>query len=541
MACSMSAFMSPDSCDWVSKGYVAQSARFRNAFTEQKKETGETIPITVLRKEDFSSWFKKQTEPVQEFLKFSGMGKFKSGKHVSIPSEGSSGKLRVVLCLPDRSLHLSLSPLVAYGGRAGKGPTSFRLENAEGEPDVPHKEQLLLSWALGTYSFSRFKGGYEKKGKEAEDEGEEEGAAKGVLCVPPGTDTEAVCSMASAIFLIRDLINTPCEFMGPQHIEKVVRELAGLFPEASVQSVVGDELLEKGYGQIHSVGRAAAPERAPRLVDLRWSPGGKGKERLPRLTLVGKGVAFDTGGLSMKSNEGMLLMKKDMGGAAHVLGLAKMIMTAGLPVNLRVLVPTVENNVAGNAYRPSDVITAKNGKTTEVGNTDAEGRLILADALVEAELENPDLLIDFATLTGAARTALGPELPAFFCNDDETADACLQSCREAHDDVWRLPLWPSYRDGLKSDVADMKNVAGKAGGGAIVAALYLQNFLADRGASTGASWDKDGGYRRTQGETPWMHFDLMAWNPDGKPGKQKGGEAQALRGLFKMLQKKFTQ
>ncbi len=299
--------------------------------------------------------------------------------------------------------------------------------------------------------------------------------------------------------------------MGPSHLADAAMVMAEQHG-ADVRLVVGDDLLEEGFPAIHAVGRAAA--NAPRLIDITWGKPGK-----PKLTLVGKGVCFDTGGLDLKSASNMKLMKKDMGGGALVLGLAHALMDADLPVRLRVLVPAVENSVAGNAYRPLDVINTRKGKTVEVGNTDAEGRIIMCDALALAEEDRPDLIIDAATLTGAARVALGTKLPALFSTDDEAAEALLAAGREVGDELWRLPLHKPYRKYLDSRVADINNIASTGYGGAISAALYLREFV---------------GKKRS-----WIHIDTMGYNTSSEPGRPSGGEAFALRALYAMLNKRY--
>ena len=300
--------------------------------------------------------------------------------------------------------------------------------------------------------------------------------------------------------------------MGPERLEAAVREL-GKRHGAQVSSIVGDDLLAQNYPTVHAVGRAAAV--APRLIDLVW-----GDEDRPRLTLVGKGVCFDSGGLDLKPPAGMRLMKKDMGGAANMLGLAHMVMAAGLPVRLRLMIPAVENSVSGNAMRPMDVIRTRKGLTVEIGNTDAEGRLILCDALAEASGESPDLILDCATLTGAARTALGADLPALFCNDDAAAAALLESCEAEQDPAWRMPLFQPYRKLLSSDVADMNNVSDGPMAGAITAALFLERFV--------------------EPGVAWAHVDMMAWNRENRPGRPRGGEAQFIRGAMAMLRRRYA-
>jgi len=302
---------------------------------------------------------------------------------------------------------------------------------------------------------------------------------------------------------VRDLINTPAGDLGPAELATAARKLAKAHG-GRLSVIAGDALLKRNYPAIHAVGRASA--KAPRLIDLRWG------RRGPKVTLVGKGVCFDSGGLDLKSAAGMKLMKKDMGGAAHVLGLASMVMAAGLPLRLRVLVPAVENSVSGDAFRPLDVLETRKGLTVEVGNTDAEGRLVLCDALAESSREKPDLLIDFATLTGAARVALGTGLPALFCNDEALAGTLLGHGLARHDPLWRLPLHRPYRASLDSPVADLNNISDGPYGGAITAALFLEAFVGDG--------------------VPWAHVDLMAWNTGASPGRPQGGEAMGLRAVY---------
>jgi leucyl aminopeptidase len=313
--------------------------------------------------------------------------------------------------------------------------------------------------------------------------------------------------LAEAVRLVRDLVNTPTEDMGPAQLADIVREQAELFG-GEFDEWVGDELLAQNFPAIHAVGRAAA--REPRLLELTW-----GNPRHPRLAIIGKGVCFDTGGLDMKSAEGMRLMKKDMGGAAHAIALARLVMQRKLPYRLQLLVPAVENAISGNAYRPGDVIRTRSGHTIEIGNTDAEGRVVLCDALAYAVEEKPRLLIDFATLTGAARVALGPELPAMFANDEKLAAKLVARAFAVEDPVWRLPLWRNYRRLFESEVADFSN-SGKPGfAGAIVGALFLDWFVPR--------------------DTPWVHLDTYAWNDISRPGPQLGGEALGLRAALALL------
>jgi leucyl aminopeptidase len=352
-----------------------------------------------------------------------------------------------------------------------------------------------LGWALGSYSFDRYK----KREKKSV-----------LLDMPEKADRAEVERMAGAIFLVRDLVNTPASDLGPEELAAAAQALARRHG-AKCAVIVGEQLLKQNFPLVHAVGKASA--RAPRLIDIAWGARG------PRVTLVGKGVCFDSGGLDLKTSVGMKMMKKDMGGAAHALGLAAMIMGAKLKVRLRVLIPAVENMVAGNALRPLDVVKSRKGPTVEIGNTDAEGRLILADALAEADRDEPELLLDFATLTGAARVALGPDLPALFCNDDALAQEIAKHAAAEDDPCWRLPLWPGYRQGLDSKVADLNNISDSGFAGAIYAALFLKEFVSDA--------------------TPWAHFDLFAWNNRSRPGRPEGAEAMCLRALYALIESRY--
>ncbi|HIK45793.1 MAG TPA: leucyl aminopeptidase family protein [Leptolyngbyaceae cyanobacterium M65_K2018_010] len=355
--------------------------------------------------------------------------------------------------------------------------------------------KLWLGWRLGEYRFSRYKRPNDQPLAQ--------------LVAPAGADQAYVTQTVTATTLVRDLVNTPAGDMGPEQLEAAAQALADTHA-ANLTVIRGDDLIRQGYPLIHAVGRAAA--QMPRLLDLTW-----GHAEAPKVTLVGKGVCFDTGGLDIKPAAGMKLMKKDMGGAAHVLGLAAMIMGLQLPVRLRVLIPTVENSLAGNAMHPLDVLPSRRGLTVEVGNTDAEGRLILADALWEAVSEEPEpqLVIDFATLTGAARIALGTELPACFSNRQAIAAALLAIGEQVDDPLWHLPLYQPYRAMIDSKVADLSNISDSAYGGSITAALFLQEF--------------------TRPDIPWVHIDLMAWNIRPLPGRPEGGEAMAMRAVFDLI------
>ncbi|MGV1831307.1 leucyl aminopeptidase family protein [Agrobacterium vitis] len=352
--------------------------------------------------------------------------------------------------------------------------------------------RLVLGYGLGSYRFERYKADRSDHPK---------------LLMPQDADASDIARQLAGVFLARDLINTPTNDMGPADLEKTFRALADHY-KAEVSVVIGDELLHRNFPLVHTVGRASA--QAPRLLEMRW-----GKKGHKKITLVGKGVCFDTGGLDIKPSSSMLLMKKDMGGAANVLGLALMIMDAKLKVDLRVIVPAVENSIAGNAFRPGDIYTSRQGLTVQIDNTDAEGRLILADALTYADEEEPDLLIDMATLTGAARVALGPDVPAFFSNDNALAYDLADSSLETDDPIWRLPLFPGYEKMVRSQIADLTNAPAGGMAGAITAALFLKRFVT-RTAS-------------------WAHFDIFGWAPQERPHSPVGGEAQAIRALYRYI------
>lgn len=357
-------------------------------------------------------------------------------------------------------------------------------------------ELAALGWLLQGYRFERYR---------------KVAAASARLVLPDGVDGEELARIVGSVALARDLVNTPANDMGPAEIEAAIRALAAECG-ATVMAIVGDDLLARNFPMIHAVGRASP--RAPRLIDLVW-----GDPAHPRITLIGKGVAFDTGGLDLKPSAGMLLMKKDMGGAAAAIAAARMIMQAKLPVRLRLLVPAVENAVSGSSFRPGDVLASRKGLSVEIGNTDAEGRLILADALALADEEAPELLIDFATLTGAARTALGPELPPFYTHDEGLAAEIARQGEAVNDPVWRMPLWPSYERMLDSRIADLNHVSGGSFAGSVTAALFLNRFV-----------EKTASY---------AHFDIYAWNPSSKPGRPEGGECQAARLTYALVKQLY--
>ncbi len=360
---------------------------------------------------------------------------------------------------------------------------------------------LALGFALGGYVFDRYKARPKSRPR---------------LVAPDGLDLTATLALADACARVRRMVDTPAADMGPAEIEAEAREVARAHG-ATVSVIVGDDLLAQNYPAVHAVGRAAAPHRAPRLIEIGWNL--QATDR-PLIALVGKGVAFDSGGLDLKPAAGMRNMKKDMGGAAHALGLAQLIMGAKLPVRLVLLIAAVENAVSADAFRPGDVLNTRKGLTVEVGNTDAEGRLILSDALARAGEHEPELTIDFATLTGAARVALGPELPPLYTDDEALAADFLAAARRVGDPLWRMPLWPGYRASIEPEIADLRNdSAAWAQAGSVTAALFLQRFAPQTGS--------------------WAHLDVFAWNPRARPGWPEGGEAQGVRAAFDMLSRRY--
>jgi len=376
--------------------------------------------------------------------------------------------------------------LAVHGLEAGH----YRLEGALGDPTY-----AALGFKLSAYRFERY-----RSAKPAP-----------TLELPAGADGAEVERLASAATLARDLVNTPANDMGPEALHAEIEAFAKA-RGMGFKAIVGDDLLAQNFPMIHAVGRASA--QAPRLLDLSW-----GDADAPKVTLVGKGVVFDTGGLDIKSAASMLLMKKDMGGAANVLGLAHAIVDAGLKVRLRVLIPVVENAISGSAFRPGDVLASRKGLTVEIGNTDAEGRLILADAMTLADEESPDLLLDMATLTGAARVALGPELPPLYSTDDALADELMAAGLEADDPLWHMPLWHGYDKDLGSKIADINNAPGGGFAGSITAALFLKRFVANAKA--------------------WVHLDIYAWAPEARAGRTQGATDQAIRAVYGVLKRRF--
>src|SRR6201996_4047627 len=370
-------------------------------------------------------------------------------------------------------------------------PGTYRFANA------PHDARLAtLAFALGLYRFGRYRKAEVPDAK---------------LVPPDGVDAADVLRMSEAAMLARDLVNTPSNDMGPAELEHAARQVAERFG-ADFRCVTGDDLVQQNFPLIHAVGMAST--RAPRLIDFSW-----GDPSHPKVTLVGKGVCFDTGGLDLKPSSGMLIMKKDMGGAANALALALMVMDAKLKVRLRILIPAVENAVAGNAFRPLDVFPSRKGLTVEIGNTDAEGRLVLADALALADEEKPELLVDLGTLTGAARVALGPDLPPFYTDDEALAQELSACAKQEHDPLWRLPLWPAYDSWLDYKVANINNALSGGFAGSITCALFLQRFV--------------------EAAKSWLHVDIYGWTPTAKPARPEGGECQAARAIYRLLSNRY--
>ena len=411
------------------------------------------------------------------------------GTHLLVPdSDGKSLRVLVAAGGQDPVWDLAALPEALPEG-------TYVLDAAsDGERATRH----ALGWALGAYAFTRYRA---RKRPPAR------------LAWPRHANRRLVMRLARAQCRARDLINTPAEAMGPAELQQAVEALAAQYG-ARCTAIVGDDLLAANYPTIHAVGRAST--RPPRIIDLTWGDAGA-----PKLTLVGKGVCFDSGGLDLKTASGMRLMKKDMGGAATLLALGDAIMDAGIGVRLRILVPAVDNAVSGDALRPGDIVRTRQGLTVEIGNTDAEGRLILCDALAEAASERPDLIVDIATLTGAARVALGPDLPALFIRDDGLAAQMRAAGTRESDPLWRLPLWQPYRETLKTPVADLNNVSEGSFAGAITAALFLADFVPP--------------------EIPWAHLDSYAWNAKSRPGRPEGGEALALRALYAFVVERYGQ
>lgn len=450
----------------------------------------ETSPITLIPvpSKGFDKWVKKQNKNVQTWITQHGY-KGTPASILSLPGEkGTIDSILVGISEDNR--------LWDYASLPSKLP----LGNYEIKPSLKADaaDDAALGWALGTYCFDWYKE-----------------STKDFACLvwPKSCDKQKISALAEGIELTRDLINIPAGDMGPNELAKASIDLAGEF-DAAWDVIIDEELINQNFPAVYAVGKGASEDRRPCLIDLTW-----GNRKDPKVTLVGKGVCFDTGGLDIKPAQFMKIMKKDMGGAAHVLGLARAIMTAELPIRLRVIIPAVENAISDRAMRPLDVVDSRKGTTIEIGHTDAEGRVILADALTLASEEKPDMILDFATLTGAARVALGAELPALFSSDDKLANDLLLAGQSEGDDMWRMPLWKAYRSQIDGKTADISNESSAPYGGAITAALFLQEFVGE--------------------DIPWAHMDVMGWNTSSKPGKPEGGEAMGLRAAFTMLKNRY--
>ena len=445
----------------------------------------ESIPVWPITADACEAWL--ETLPLAHQVWLTAQG-FEGNRRAVCPVPGSDGDVAGVA--------FGMGKGGAEGRAFGDLPRNvpegcYRIEPVDGV--AVDLERAALGWLLGSYAFDRY--------KDRDD--------PATLIAPEGIDSDRIERLARGSAMARTLINTPTSEMGPADLEDAVRAMGERF-DADVSAIVGDDLLEQNYPMIHTVGRAGPQE--PRLVDLRW----QGPQPGLKITLVGKGVCFDTGGLDIKSSSGMLIMKKDMGGAACAAALAWMIMDAGLPVTLRLLIPAVENSIAPNSYRPGDVLIARNGIAVENRNTDAEGRLVLGDALVEASSEEPDLMFDFATLTGAARVALGPDLPPFYTDGEELAAEIAAAGDALDDPVWRMPLWNGYDNDIRSSIADITNAPGGGMAGSVTAALFLRRFVTNS-------------YK-------WAHFDIYGWAPNAKPGRPEGGECQAAMALYKVIE-----
>ncbi len=455
----------------------------------QADRGGPARAIHLVDKASFADWAKKQS-PARRGLLDAARFEGKSGFQYAILPAAQGNDWEVVSTVANVS---ELSPWCLARLAEALPEGSYRL--AEGDPGP-----AMLGWLLGQHRFDAYR---------SKDE-DQRGAR--ILLTREAAEIERNVRLAEATTYVRDLVDTPAADLGPAQLEAAARDLAKQFG-AKVEVTAGDAL-DQGFPMVAAVGRGASRDRAPRLIELNW-----GKDSAPRIAIVGKGVCFDSGGLDIKPASGMRLMKKDMGGAAHALALVRLIMADRLPVRLHLLIPAVENSVSENAFRPGDVITSRKGLKVEIDNTDAEGRLILGDALTKAGEAEPELIIDFATLTGAARVALGPDLPAMFCNDDGLAADLETAAKEVSDPIWRMPLWDGYDEMLKSDLADLSNAADSPMAGSVTAALFLRRFVPEG--------------------VPWAHFDTFAWRPAAKPGRPKGGDALGLRAAFAMLGKRY--
>ena len=479
---------------------VKTSYRFRDSLIRTISDpVKDAIPIELITKKEWATWYEEQNEITQAWLRTLGHEKWsKKGSVLTIPS--SSGTLEKIV-IP---LSIDKSPIWEIAKIPSKLPKSHSyVINRNGGLGM---DDIEFGWNLGTYSYQKY-----KTKKESDKRIGIEPDENRPMLVSSTSPTSLSDISSYATYLVRDIITTPAEHFGPAQLESAARELAD--DNTKIRVITGDDLLAENFPQVHTVGRAATEARAPRVIEMIWND-----QAEKTIALVGKGVCYDTGGLSLKPTRAMISMKKDLGGAALMLGLFSMLKNSKVNARVRVLIGAVENSVSGDSYRPGDILVARNGLTTLNVNSDAEGRLVLADCLCAAVEESPEIVINAATLTGAQRVALGTDIPGVFCNSDEVAnDLCATSAR-VHDLVWRLPLHEDYRKGMESNIADIKSSNDGPYGGAITAALYLKEFV---------------------GDTPWVHVDFMAYNSSSRPGRPEGGEAQGMRALFRYLHDRF--
>ncbi len=452
-------------------------------------ESAGSLPLWFITESELPRWLSQQPAPVASWIRAHA---FQAEKHRALAFPNPDGCVGGAVVGLGSLRSVEELKLWHAAGLSDRLPAyTYHIANEVRGSAATH---IVLGWLMGSYRMTRYRSVAPT-------------VPRAVLVVPPEADLPYAQAAAASTSLARDLINTPANDMGPEELAAAALDLARRFAARS-HVILGEELLARDFHLIRGVG--AGSPRAPRLIDIRW-----GRADAPKITLVGKGVCFDTGGLDIKPSAGMLLMKKDMGGAACTLGLAQMLMQLDAPVQLRVLIPAVENSVDGNSYRPGDVLRSKKGLSVEIGNTDAEGRLVLADALAEADVERPELLIDLATLTGAARVALGPEVPAAFSTDEGLLAALRINAEEEADPVWPLPMWAGYEDELTSKIADLSNVSAVPFAGSIIGALFLKRFVTATPA--------------------WLHIDLYAWNAKDRPGRPVGAEAQCIRALYRLI------
>jgi len=447
--------------------------------------SADITPIHVLRTSEWSHWIERHSETLRRLAAAHDF-QAQNGRILLVPATDGSIE-RVLFGVGDKANAMAIGALAQH---LPAGDYRIAFAPREFAPTL-----IAAAWGLGAYAFDRYKTRKRPAPR---------------LAPPDGADMSEASRIVSASWLARDLVNTPTNDMGPVALHNAAEDLAEAYG-ARFEAIVGDDLLGANYPLIHAVGRAA--HEAPRLLHLQW-----GDASAPRVAIVGKGVTFDTGGLDIKPSAGMRMMKKDMGGAAHALALAQMVMDAKLKLQLDVFIPAVENSISADAFRPGDIIASRKGLTVEIDNTDAEGRLILADALTRACEDHPALVLDYATLTGAARTALGPDIPPFYANDDALAAEFATASTETCDPIWRMPLWDAYDGDMDSPIADLKNTGDGAFAGSIYGALFLRRFVS---------------------APAWAHFDIFAWAPKEKPSRPAGGEAQALRASFRVLKSRF--